>query len=108
MAEYISREDALEILHKVRYECVYNRQNVMYDGKVDTYKALVARFKAMPAADVVERKRGKWITEDGKPLPYGVCFSVCSECGHSSPASGFSFCPNCGADMREPPKESES
>lgn len=63
MAEYIKREDVLEILHKVKYECVFNRQNVMYDGKVDAYKALVARFKATPAADVVERNQWIPVTE---------------------------------------------
>lgn len=102
MTEYIRREDALEILHKVRYECVYNRQNVMYDGKVDTYKALVARFKAMPAADVVERKIGKWLGRSEND-----CYPVCSECCHTRIGSSLGycqkyvpFCEHCGADMR--------
>ena len=97
MAEYISKKDALEILHKVRYECVYNRQNVLYDGKVDTYKALVARVKATPAADVVERKKGKWELEP----EYG--WYICSACRDEvTVKSGrTNFCPNCGADMRE-------
>lgn len=48
-----------------------------------------------PAADVVERKRGKWIS--GK----------CDQCGEHAPywcmASTYcksNFCPNCGAYMR--------
>ena len=103
MAEYISREDVLEILHKVRYECVYNRQNVMYDGKVDAYKALVARVKAMPTADVVERKKGKWevvVSDDNEFLIH-----ACSVCGHGyhmpfdfkGNIYFHNFCPNCGS-----------
>ncbi len=49
-----------------------------------------------PAADVVERRKGKWL-QLGK----------CSECGGSAPfwsmASTYyesDFCPHCGADMR--------
>ena len=51
-----------------------------------------------PAADVVERKRGKWYwAEDGH--------CKCSVCGQYATVKRLvvktNFCPNCGADMRE-------
>lgn len=58
-----------------------------------------------PAADVVERKKGKWIKETNPTL--GACLQevyICSVCGVASGCQYSvrrSFCPNCGADMRE-------
>jgi hypothetical protein len=67
--------------------------------------AVSCLLKAIPAADVVERKRGEWeyLTQgfsDGMVMDdFG-----CSECDHvqTIPMNGWlpNFCPNCGADMR--------
>ena len=46
-----------------------------------------------PTADVVERKKGKWIQ-------FVPGLYECSECGRFSPTQE-NFCPNCGANMRE-------
>lgn len=44
-----------------------------------------------PAADVVERKVGKWLKS---------AWSIrCSECGYDMPFAVRNFCPNCGAQM---------
>lgn len=63
------------------------------------------------AADVIEGlskkestttrtiKRGRWRTSK-----YDAFNVRCSECGHVS-GNFWNFCPNCGADMRESPKE---
>ena len=63
------------------------------------------------AADVIEGlfkkestttrtiKRGRWRTSK-----YDAFNVRCSECGHVS-GNFWNFCPNCGADMREAPKE---
>lgn len=54
---------------------------------------------AIPAADVVEVKHGRWISDDRD-----VLFS-CSECGTKISTSWdcedlvWNFCPNCGAKM---------
>ena len=86
MVEYIKREDALEAMEW------------KWAGK-----AAFDAVKAIPPADVVERKRGKWINYK------------CSECGEPIPISKVilrgkvmwekdqkpNFCPNCGAQMRE-------
>ena len=48
--------------------------------------------KAQPAADVVERKTGRWEYQS-------ETFLKCSVCGKLNITSPH-FCPNCGADMR--------
>lgn len=48
----------------------------------------------LPAADVVERKKGKWL--DMQFFPDGEC-SVC----HRTSEVRTNYCPYCGADMRE-------
>lgn len=59
-------------------------------------------IKAMPAADVVERKRGCWITA----WVHGDEYQHCTECGAYVEGIFFAndydvnFCPSCGADMR--------
>ena len=52
-----------------------------------------------------ERKKGKWIEQDGYD---GDIYYDCSVCGNSWVTidgtpwdNGMNFCPNCGADMRE-------
>lgn len=57
-----------------------------------------------PSADVVERKRGKWVA-DGKPVDPERDSCWCSVCGAWLVGSDeyhvdHNFCPNCGADMR--------
>ena len=48
--------------------------------------------KYLPPADVQPIKFGKWI-EDG-------CITKCNQCGEKKRFPHWSFCPNCGADMR--------
>lgn len=76
MADLISRQAALEVINGI-------------DSYFSKY------IEAIPAADVVERKTGKWIR--GK----------CDQCGAHAPfwpmASTYyesDFCPNCGSEMR--------
>ena len=48
---------------------------------------------------VTVRERGRW---EEYQVPHIMC---CSECDWATgEQSDFNFCPNCGADMREPPK----
>ena len=96
MAEYIEREAALRVLCDA---C----------GNAACPKGLIPRcsyyekMQSIPAADVREVKRGKWIIETSRTY-----FEVrCSECGIKSyvqiededTISYANFCPNCGADM---------
>lgn len=62
--------------------------------------------EAMKKKDVRPVVRGEWgyrwkIHGDGR-RPRELF--PCSECGYEN-TSATNFCPNCGADMREPPKE---
>ena len=79
--EYISRKAALEAIgdpHPLDYNA----------------RAYRAKIERIPAADVVEHKRGWWVEYD---VPYEIF--ACSMCGMRCTAL-MNFCPNCGADMR--------
>ena len=52
----------------------------------------------MPAADVQEVRRGRWI--DIEHAPNGLLYATCSVCGKRQTVEFTSYCPNCGADMR--------
>lgn len=59
-------------------------------------------LKQIPTADVVERKRGKWIKSNESALrPY-----MCSECGALFDVDtvlgklSWQYCPACGAEMK--------
>ncbi len=59
------------------------------------YKLIDDVLFYFPTADVVERKRGEWVSLNG--------WITCSECGCEPPNETnieSDFCPNCGADMR--------
>lgn len=57
-------------------------------------------IRSLPAADVVERKKGDWINERQEGL--GSFSAECSLCGKRTLAYfHYFYCPNCGADMRE-------
>ena len=92
MTDYISRDAAL-------------RDWPLCDEPADAYQYI----RSYPAADVRPVVRGKWIKMTGMMPPECTGHYECSLCGwhgrHSSIEREFNFCPNCGADMREPPKE---
>ena len=97
MAEYIERDAAIA---------------ACYDGFADCRDDCAANIRNIPAADVVERKTGKWIEiRMGSINPLtgraGV-YVGCSECHASIPSdsqldfideSDCKFCYNCGAKM---------
>lgn len=103
MGEYIEREAALSAV-----DC-----GNLHKGIVD---ALQENIKDIPAADVVEVRHGRWISDspgkrfgtvvrlDKDGCPVGSCH--CSECGEwltasdEYPVIGY-YCPNCGAKMTE-------
>lgn len=68
---------------------------VMHDNE------LFALFCSVPAADVWEVKRGKWVNYGDEYRPD----IKCCVCGQRKPILlgnfNFNFCPNCGADMKE-------
>lgn len=93
MTDYIEREAAIVLINRMAEGCTY----------LDiTAEEVIDGISAIPAADVRENKRGKWVWND-------QCKLVCSLCGNvvafvSLPKKKWEagyFCPNCGADMRE-------
>jgi len=93
MSDYISREDAL-----ICAKGIYGRSccdQGAEDASIDIYNQL----KFIPPADVRENIHGTWEHWEGETF-FDV--PICSNCGmtFSRNARGWSFCPNCGADMR--------
>ena len=105
MKEYIEIIECRDCESKNCYGCniltlAEMLNNGAFDGMMDDHHSII------PAAEVVERKRGRWIEHDcfkcnsnGDPVIKTGTVFVCSECGreelHREP-----FC-HCGADMRE-------
>ena len=88
----------------------YNEYNPMArwdSGLWIRYKMFENVVADAPSIDI-EPKRGEWVKRTHNTLIAQVNFAYCSECGqpimHEHTRPLWSFCPNCGADMR---KESE-
>ena len=88
--DYIKREDALKWCRPEEWGTP--------DERWRQESEFGEMIKALPAADVVERKKGKWIARPAyKGAGWGVFF--CSVC--DNPVWwATDFCHNCGADMR--------
>lgn len=101
MAEYIKREDAIDLFWTVDTE---NNGDDGYTvvikfGRCYDSNEIEALLSKLPAADVAEVRHGRWVNTNKKVEQ--MC--KCSECGY--PVSYFwsrtPYCPNCGALMRE-------
>lgn len=98
MTEYISREEALNF--ELSVEADPEDIQAITKGM-----ALYADYiKNIPAASVVKQKKGRWIHRKIEPqspyMPYVSSIElVCSKCKNHA-AWEFSFCPNCGAEMK--------
>lgn len=97
MADYISRDYAVE-----------NMENFPWDTEHDKNAAIHLVRELVPAADVRPVVSAEWERPKGS-TPRSWIF-VCSKCGDRAyfpvpkyfpKGCGYSFCPNCGADMRE-------
>lgn len=95
MSDYIRREDALMAVCRADLPDKTEDGTPILNGKRKVSDC-VRRIKAIPAADVVERKHGKWELEP----EYG--WYICSACRDEvTVKSGrTNYCPNCGADLR--------
>ena len=85
MSDYISREAAKMAVVEATNKCY------------SPYNAIVM----LPAADVVERKTGKWIYDCERTMHDGWTYRQyhCSLCEFQMIGGIHNFCPNCGARM---------
>lgn len=90
MPRYIIERHAQEAMSMLICDC-------LRDKRIPNYEDVKDALLTCPTADVVERKRGKWIEEAG--------MLMCSECGDAwgtqqfDEVMSFNYCPNCGAKM---------
>lgn len=95
MAKYIDIEEALNFpFANGIYD--HDHANKHFINGCESYREWLSRI---PAADVVERKTGKWINylEDGfVECPFCHCATNCD-----GEISELHYCFNCGADMKE-------
>ena len=94
MAEYIKREDAIKAIKE-------QEDSVSYDINMGLIMAMNA-IADMPAADVVEVKRGCWEPDASQPYGEDWTCSVCGNnpCWHRTEKEVLPlFCPWCGAKM---------
>lgn len=118
MVEYIKKDEAIKLIREDKVEITPNLLTIAmlaapngYSAE-DCYKAIndtcdrhIKEIRNLPAADVVERKKGEWL-EDFNGFETIYRCSKCSE----EPLTKYGtmhdyvlseFCPHCGADMRE-------
>ena len=89
--EYTEREKVVELLNKWADGYSYI--------EVPT-KDAIACVRAIPAADVVPVRHGRWKKSYADNEAFGVrpFFRYCSEC-HEATVHQYTYCPNCGARM---------
>ena len=108
MAKYIELDAAVALLEeKIRDICPLGRcsRNAVYGADRDLYDTIQSDIEALnnlPAADVVEVRHGRWVT-DGLGDGERVC-SVCKRYALYTHRYSYgqyltAYCPNCGARM---------
>ena len=100
MAEYIKREEAVNALAKI-----INESDMPEDWNRRMSTAMSALFR-IPAADVRPVKRGVWRkllqNNDGtSDYECSACAGLIVDVPDDDLHPLCSYCPNCGADMRE-------
>ena len=90
MAEYIKKDELLKF-----------KADVYDEGGHVLYAVPTGCIVAMPPADVIPVRHGRWIDAypDIEPNPMFM-YGICSECGFEQGISKYlNYCPNCGAKM---------
>ena len=99
MAEYIEREALLtKALKEKRF--VFQMEDLLNNEIVvkTVYSDLAEFVNSIPAADVVGRKRGRWVMKETMTRSPFAKNAYCSECLEET-SFHHNFCPNCGARM---------
>lgn len=102
MNDYIRRVDAVQWEPVPKSERDYQTGNL--DDVYETgYEDKIKQIEIIPAADVRENIRGKWIY-DARRNDYCCSFCGCDYCGlpyEDGSVLFYNFCPSCGAQMEE-------
>ena len=97
-----------ECIERAAVEEMLENAQLISDGEYCGYCTEDVNLGSIPAADVAPVRHGKW-----KPVKYnahcscgksyGTYHFLCSACNHIaySQPYGLTYCPNCGALMRE-------
>ena len=94
MAEYLDRDDVLNVINYIRtkYISVYNRRDKCSQFWADTIRYFEKRINKLDNYDVEPVRHGHWI--DNKHTDTAIC-SEC-KCVFTDETN---YCPNCGARM---------
>lgn len=92
MAEYIEREQALDVINLADF-IADEHGLLLYADSVQ------ARLLDIPSADVKPVVHGRW-TKIAAYKDATWAFYECSVCGDKTWTFKHNYCPNCGADMR--------
>lgn len=105
MAEYLDRDDVLNVIEYIRtkYISVYNRRDKCSQFWADTIRYFEKRINKLDDYDVVPVRHGHWVSE----YDCGYITPHCSECGETALTKEetsydyvySSYCPNCGAKL---------
>lgn len=98
MARYIDADLLKEQMYHEAFEKTTDMQR-WDSGCWIRYHMFEDTIESIPTADVVERKKGRWIAVK---IGNGDTRYTCSECGASYECDSrdtwdFNYCPNCGA-----------
>ena len=101
MDEYIKRTDAMAVI------CSFCGLDEVCEDR--TVCRIQEKLHELPVADVRPVVHGKWIWYEtalfdsvlGYAIKCSACKEVFTETDVSQKPMEYSFCPNCGADMRE-------
>ena len=90
MSDYISRQEAVDLLEELETKRLKGDVSLLY-------APMIKGLKKLPSAQP-ERKKGKWILPNN-PIAVSLNEWICSECKYLIDGK-HNFCSNCGADMR--------
>lgn len=98
MSDLISRQDAIDAVEfGITYAKAINKETgeviALFEKSNAELKAAANRIKSLPSA---EPKKGRWENVGMYTVECSECKAQLHELEHAN------YCPNCGADMREP------
>lgn len=83
MAEYIKKEDAINVIYERLFQIGYDQDPLAL--------SIRQAVREIPGEEVVEKRIGEWQDKDSLSCR-------CSNCGYKS-FKEYNYCPNCGAMM---------